>query len=105
MKTGSKSLTRKDYMTKELEVRKAWEDDTMKGADYVKNFVGHLMKERAQLYGTIIHLMLTNKLDVMEFPEIETFKQYGKDYYVVFEQEEGIQNFRAKLLKQEKDEQ
>lgn len=101
--------TRKDYMIKNisdkaLEQRRAWEDDTMRGAEYVKKYTDHIMKERSQLYGVIIHLMLTHEMDTMEFPDIEVFNQYGKDYYILFEKVEDTENYRARLLKQEPDE-
>jgi hypothetical protein len=84
-----------------LKVRKDWEDATMKGADYVKNFVSHLMQERSQLYGALIHTMLTHDIDVVNFPPMDEFREYGKKYYVLFEEDPETHDFRFRLLEQE----
>jgi hypothetical protein len=81
--------------------RKEWEDNIMKGIDYSHKLLELLRAERGQLYGAIIHLMLTNNLDSIELPEIETFRSYGKDYYILFSEKEG--KFMASLLPQDKE--
>lgn len=102
MNSGLQSTTRKDYMTnKELETRKVWEDDLMRGAEYTRKFIDLLMNERSQLYGVIIHLMLTNNIGALILPPIEEFKEYGKKYYVLFAQDPETKEYLAKLLEQE----
>lgn len=75
---------------------KAWEDDVLKGFKYIKGFNEFLEKERAQLYGTIIYLMISNNLDEIELPTIDTFIKYHEDYYIQY-YADG-EKFKAKLV-------
>lgn len=80
-----------------------WKDNVMSGVEYVGTLLDFMMKERSQLYGTIIYLMILNKLTKAELPPFEVMKRYGTDYYIMYEGNEsgGVD---IKLMEQEHDE-
>jgi hypothetical protein len=78
---------------------KAWEDDVLRGFDWISKFSEFVKKERGQLYGTIIYLMISNNLEEIELPNIDTFLKYQSDYYIQFVEEDG--KFKARLIMQE----
>lgn len=81
-----------------------WDDVVLSGAQNIKNYLDFILKERSQLYGTIIYLMISNDITESELPSEETFRRYGDDYYVLFEKAEGENLFRVRLVEREENE-
>lgn len=81
------------------EQRQQWEDDVMKGAEFVKKFMTFMLKERSQLYGVIEYLMKDMDITEVYLPPMEEFKEIGNKYYVLFEDDENG-NFRVVLKEQ-----
>lgn len=81
-----------------------WNDDIMAGAENVKHYLDFVLRERSQLYGTIIFLMVSNKLTETELPPVETFSTYGDSFYVVFEKAENQNLYRVCLKEREDNE-
>lgn len=61
-----------------------WQDDVTKGAEFIKGYVDFILKERSQLYGTIVHLMIEFGTNKMEMPPRSDMMIYGSDYYILF---------------------
>lgn len=80
-----------------------WNDDVMIGAENVKNYLDFVLKERSQLYGTIIFLMISNNIQESELPSVETFRTYAENYYIIFEKAEGENLYRVALKEREDD--
>lgn len=81
---------------------KQWEDDVTKGAENVKGYLDYVLKERAQLYGTIIFLMIRSGLTEVELPAPETFRRYGYDYYIMYERAtDNPDLYRFRLIERE----
>jgi hypothetical protein len=64
-----------------------WKDDVMTGFEKISEFFSFVLRERSQLYGSLIHLMiLTGSYKVELPPTPEKFVEYGRKYYVMFSQ-------------------
>lgn len=82
--------------------KNSWDDDVLKGVRYVHNLMDFILRERGQLYGAMIHLMKLLEKDKVEFPPIETFQGYGRDYYLISKDDEEDGKFYMYLKEQEK---
>lgn len=79
-----------------------WDDDVKRGVAYSTKLLDFMLKERGQLYGTIIHLLKLMEEDYVMLPTIEEFKEYGEKFYILYEtNEEG--EFRVSLKDREDD--
>lgn len=78
---------------------KEWNDSINRGFEYIEKFLPILSKERSQLYGTIILLMLQNGIKAVELPPISEFQELGEKYYVLYHERDG--KFYATLKEQE----
>lgn len=95
---GSKTIQVKDIMSDI-----PWKDDVMVMAENIQKSVAFMMRERFQLYGTIIYLMISNGLQEIIMPKFETMNSYGKDFYILFgENERG--EFTMKLMQRPEEE-
>lgn len=96
IKNGMQPLGVMNIMTNE------WQDEVTEGAKNVKHYLDYVLRERAQLYGTVIFLMISNGLTEVELPSPETFKRYGYDYYIQYEKATDRDDlFRFKLVERE----
>jgi hypothetical protein len=79
-------------------MNKEWSDSIMEGVNNTVRLLSFMLKERSQLYGTLIHLMLQFEKREIIMPPIEVFNGYGKKYYVNFDaQEDGTLKVYLKL--------
>lgn len=64
-----------------------WVDDVMLGVANSHRLLDFMIRERNQLYGTIIYLMELLEKNRVIMPTIESLKEYHSTFYVLFDQE------------------
>jgi len=88
-------------MSIEEKKHSGWQDDVMKGIDYVHNLLDFVRRERFQLYGMLIHLFKTYGITKLELPSVAVLSSYGVDYYLIFHADESDPNKFVLELKEQ----
>ncbi len=80
-----------------------WMDNVIEGVTQTVDLLSFMLRERSQLYGTIVHLMIQFETRELDLPEMDIFKSYGERYFVEFlPTEEG--GFKVSLKMRNQDE-
>jgi hypothetical protein len=80
-----------------------WNDDILRGFDTTIKLYNVVLNERAQLYGSLIQVMLQNDVTYFELP-IEDAKFIAKNYYILFKPNDDNTILSVELKVQETDE-
>ena len=77
-----------------------WNDDIVRGFDTTIRLYNVVLNERAQLYGSLIQVMLQNNVQYFELP-MEDAKSIGEKYYILFTPNDDKTILSVELKEQE----
>lgn len=78
----------------------SWNDDVLRGFNNTIDLFNIVIRERAQLYGSLIAVMNKSNITEVEIP-FEEYKQIGLTQYVLFEPTET--GLKVTIKEQEKE--
>jgi hypothetical protein len=66
-----------------------WSDNVIQGVTNTVSLLNFMLRERGQLYATIIYLMEVLGKNQLPMPTLQSVIEYSKSFYVSFDQVDG----------------
>lgn len=80
---------------------KDWSDDVLQGVHNTVNLLNFMLRERSQLYGTIIYLMQLLETEKVIMPPAPARLEYQNSFFVLFDKDPETDEFFVYLKPRE----
>ena len=68
---------------------KNWSDNVIEGVSETVSLLNFMLRERGQLYATVIYLMELLGKTELPMPTIQSMIEYSKSFYVAYDERDG----------------